>query len=783
MLKLKKIYLENFKGIAGKQIVDFKSADLSILNGPNGFGKTTTFDAIELCLRGKLERTVKFGNIQKNNQNYKKPFYQNTIGNDVVVKVQFQDTITSSIHIIIKFLDRNSSGQIGNSKKFRPDAWGLLETFYSNDEGSFDKEIDKRAIQTISQQEIDRLFFNDVNLSHQNLYPLFNYLQQEENIYFLKKDEEEKKEELKFLFQTQQQAAELDKLNFLLKGIKSIKDGIEEKINQLGRTAKTGEVQAYLRFFEDKVIGYDQEEPFLDLSPTNLTIVYDAYLKEIEILEEFLSKFRIEEYAKDKLREAITYASENQNILIAFIIQRLTSPDSFERFEVLASRRLKYANALKNIEFNRFERLTLEELGFSADFVANYTSAVQDSDIRKGAVGEIGKIINDLNVARHATMEKASSLNTPVHEPENCPLCDASWKGKDSLDEAVMAKTNALIDFNRGQLAQLEELNLVIKNNYQFSVQQRIEEFLLSPSNQLDAEFFSQLREHRGFSERIKRFQAIVSQSGVSFDNFIIDSPISGTQLFDVVEKLKADMAQSLLNIIPDQEKLINKHLFKDLFAEDQSALLSVLEIQNKRAYVEYKYNEARMFSLNTLNVRLDKFKGLEGQITKVRNALDQSIKKYKMEMIEKIKIPFYLYSGKILQNYQQGLGIFIDMQGNTNRVRFLTDNESDHDIIHHLSSGQLAVVSIAFCLALNKVYETTNHFKFLAIDDPVQTLDDINIHSFIELMRHDFSDYQIIMSTHEEDIANYLAYKFEKFDFKCNRLKVQKIFYSSLVN
>lgn len=185
------------------------------------------------------------------------------------------------------------------------------------------------------------------------------------------------------------------------------------------------------------------------------------------------------------------------------------------------------------------------------------------------------------------------------------------------------------------------------------------------------------------------------------------------------------------------------------------------------------------MFSLNIFNARLAKFSELEGKITKIKNALDQSIKKYKMEMIEKIKIPFYLYSGKILQNYQQGLGIFIDMQGSTNRVRFLTDSESDHDIIHHLSSGQLAVVSIAFCLALNKVYETTNHFKFLAIDDPVQTLDDINIHSFIELMRHDFKDYQIIMSTHEDDIANYLTYKFNKFDFKCNRLRVQELFYS----
>lgn len=38
-----------------------------------------------------------------------------------------------------------------------------------------------------------------------------------------------------------------------------------------------------------------------------------------------------------------------------------------------------------------------------------------------------------------------------------------------------------------------------------------------------------------------------------------------------------------------------------------------------------------------------------------------------------------------------------------------------------------------------------------LLIDDPLQTMDDLNISSFIELLRNDFKDKQIILSTHEE--------------------------------
>lgn len=48
-MKIKKIYIENFKGIKDKKIITFDDQS-SLLIGPNGFGKTTIFDVLELCL-------------------------------------------------------------------------------------------------------------------------------------------------------------------------------------------------------------------------------------------------------------------------------------------------------------------------------------------------------------------------------------------------------------------------------------------------------------------------------------------------------------------------------------------------------------------------------------------------------------------------------------------------------------------------------------------------------------------------------------------------------------
>lgn len=54
-MKIKKILLYNFKNFRQKTIIDF-SDSITFLVGPNGFGKTTIFDAIELGLTGNISR-------------------------------------------------------------------------------------------------------------------------------------------------------------------------------------------------------------------------------------------------------------------------------------------------------------------------------------------------------------------------------------------------------------------------------------------------------------------------------------------------------------------------------------------------------------------------------------------------------------------------------------------------------------------------------------------------------------------------------------------------------
>ncbi|KIM06814.1 MAG: hypothetical protein KU38_12030 [Sulfurovum sp. FS08-3] len=56
--KIDSIRIFNFK-VFDDFAIDFKTSSLVLLGGPNGYGKTTIFDAVELALTGNIERFIK----------------------------------------------------------------------------------------------------------------------------------------------------------------------------------------------------------------------------------------------------------------------------------------------------------------------------------------------------------------------------------------------------------------------------------------------------------------------------------------------------------------------------------------------------------------------------------------------------------------------------------------------------------------------------------------------------------------------------------------------------
>lgn len=87
------------------------------------------------------------------------------------------------------------------------------------------------------------------------------------------------------------------------------------------------------------------------------------------------------------------------------------------------------------------------------------------------------------------------------------------------------------------------------------------------------------------------------------------------------------------------------------------------------------------------------------------------------------------------------------------------------------MSSGQLSALSLSFFLSLHKVYAKA---PFILIDDPAQSLDEINIASLSDLLRCELKNRQLILSSHEDSIASYLRFRFKRAGLRQKSINMQ---------
>lgn len=212
----------------------------------------------------------------------------------------------------------------------------------------------------------------------------------------------------------------------------------------------------------------------------------------------------------------------------------------------------------------------------------------------------------------------------------------------------------------------------------------------------------------------------------------------------------------------------IEKLYGKDI--ADLKKLLSIEILKKKRKYLEgivlekentEKYTIRK--EMKELIIRKEKVIKIRQQLHKLGKVYDKAVEEYKNFTLKELRVPLLIYTGKILQDYQNGLGVFVSKD----EMRFVSKGDAKHDILNTFSSGQLSGFVLAFLFAMNKQYikASSDDIGFILIDDPVQTMDDINISSLIEVLRNDFADKQIILSTHEMDKENYILYKFYKYN------------------
>lgn len=770
---INRIDIKNFKFIEDGR-VNFDKSNLVILDGPNGYGKTTIFDIIELAVTGKINRINL--NQTDNISGCNDILYLKNQKKDAEVKVEFVSNKDS-----FTVLKRIDSKKKRTKKQKKSNNWDLFDTYLLedfNEEYNESKKIKPDCIkELLGENNLDRF------------YNLFYYIQQEDSSSFLKNTEQNRLKVLSKLFDAEMEENELKKLE-------KFRDKVNGCINNLNKSKKLHDnikldendinKFKYNKLIKWKDMYWDKQDIVIE-SQNNL----NTYINELENIKLF--KQNKKSFFNMQINNKIDSFSNKEEVLKSYIICSYFS-DKFEEIEkkynnmkyIQQSKKIfKSINIekLKNFEYRKmFNIINIED---KENAISNYEELLKNIKELETNQSNLDKHIKNLNTYRlNLHPNKVNeTYNIENIEENRCILCGNYYETKNELKENIDNYTNFLEEI-AGESYKINENSIsILINSISENVLNYINKYLTIEENIIEEDFYLQIKKYIKIYRENKEINNLTD---------LIDKDIKKYINKNIKRVDDLDLKYSLLNkdiinakhiiseVYIDLNKKINfEQIYKFVFDLKKEYIdqIDVESIDNKINYIKNQYY-SNQISIQKSNKLIDE------RITKLENTINEKIqpsielyrskiRSHYAKIIKEIEIPFYIYSGKIIQDYQRGLGLFIKEYDEIKNLKFVSSNDSDHDAINYLSSGQLSALVISFTLALNKVYGN-KHINTILIDDPVQTMDDINIISFVELIRNEFRDKQIIISTHENEISLFMRYKFLMHNLKEKRINVK---------
>ncbi|MCO1723336.1 ATP-binding protein, partial [Pseudomonas aeruginosa] len=276
--KISRIEITSFKAFKNISL-DLESASLLTLDGPNGFGKTSVFDAIELLLTGKIARIQRlFDNVMIGT---KKKYEDNLFWN---VRSQGKD-----LHIKIEF--KSSDEKIVLARYAPSESLWTKERNKANDFSLF------KLYKLDSFESTD---FSDANLRKENFiadlfgqnfqdnYSFLNYLEQGQNEYLFSTNLNNRKKALESLIQSGAIVSEISKCKRLER--KLAQKLSKERQDEESRLDREG--QALRAMLESGLEGAAYEKlSTADIQPSwDKEVLFSGYSKEIH--DEYIADVR-----------------------------------------------------------------------------------------------------------------------------------------------------------------------------------------------------------------------------------------------------------------------------------------------------------------------------------------------------------------------------------------------------------------------------------------------------------------------------------------------------------
>lgn len=763
------LHIENFKTFDDFYL-DFGTSELITFGGPNGYGKTTIFDALEIGLTGNVDRLIKVDKSGGSTDNLVAKDPANIVRITIVMsnpehRFSFRRTLTPE--------NRKSINKIANFSTL----WDLEQLV----DGTWTRITQIDLETSIHEENLDRY------------YNTFFYIQQEDTAHFLKKDEKARLDLIAQLFDIKKENDELSKLQDLKTKVDAVnKKTLEEQHALSQGVLQVGEVTDPVEYQSLFYFAYDLQEQAFPWDKEYLAFpeidTKDKYIHELYRIKSFLElKDQTVQYYK------VDYFKQNIERIKTLIALHYFASDIEDIIKTGNEKKIiqKIIIDLENINLLLENKIDLTILKDKLNFdFSGFMEAVSDVKRYKDNLSKSDKVIRELVDLRNDLMIK---FQESVLEKQYCPVCGHDWEEADKLITALNEKKvflNALLESEtKIYNSKLDVLKLKIKT-FQSLINNILKSYPISN------EYLDFMLKNKGEVKILDRYFEFLQESKID---------ISDLLLYDLSVEITDDLLSERAAVVI--ERIDKTIVFTESFFHQQDALglvdvyrryfgakegniqnVTLVGIKQKEKYIEmmyFRFNQSKHDRLRKIFMELEKIRELSTNIATLITIYTTKVSAHRKKMIKDIEVPFYIYSGKILHNVRgvQTSGVFIKdtTKGDDNKlnnIRFVANYNSEQDIINTTSSGQLAGIVIALTLTLNRIY--SKNLNSIFIDDPVQSMDDINMISLIELLRNDFKDKQFFVSTHEDEIEKYILYKYMKHAKSVCRIDVmnQQLFY-----
>lgn len=790
MYKIGRLHLSNFKAIEKSLEIDLREIRAAVFDGPNGFGKTTIFDAIEISFTGKIGR-IASSQIASDAKARDSHFLKNKHDKPTIIKLELINELDGESFIIKTEVQPGIKGAAASVKKYSDH----IKRQYSDNWNSQEWSSLNEAV-LASKLKL-------VNLP--SLFPVQHYISQEETTHFLKdRSETDRHKHLSHLFGTVDQSNE----HALLEEIKAkvLKVLEELKSNITKATAQREKLQPSNPSAEDGEIATPSGElaSVSSLSEAKSVAMLDDYISALGDISVAIKEPTIYRDIKfNKLLDVFETSREQElEDLIKF-----GSLYDFKEVRRLFRAKRKFEVVTEKIKINKLilEKIELDAANLSdslLDFLQQKLVPLEkiSVEIKRLALlrtqsSGFSKIRTSLLMHSEALLEAYKMYHAETHQGDaSCPLCgDFKVAGISQL----INEYNIQKEYYERQLSEVDKEIVqcmeLIKESYIDTSINKINNFLSRTSWITSSEvsmFFIEKNIDETRFAKMGKLREWLSAQNVKWEELadpkLFQLASDYTNKKNQLKERVSNLRKIIQSIEPSIEMDVIKQGCTTLGIKNDEEMLNISPagIAKDISYLRFeriKLCNSEMVKLNNeISIMNDRLRNIQKKISSLDEILqiyNESIRKYEIDVASSIAIPLYVYSSKVLKTRLDGTGIFLKTPGGKEKVpyiRFCARKNDTHDAWCTMSSGQLAGLVISFALAMNKLYPSK--LQTVLIDDPIQSMDDINSASLIQLFLYEFPTYQFVVSTHEQKSSSYMSYKFIQGGGKVGKFNMKDI-------